>query len=63
MLEIGESRISKDLKVLGYNHDLKSLQNITSEIKERRKIIESILTKYDNNEERILQAYKTIVNR
>ena len=63
ILEIGESKVSKDLKALGYNHDLKSLQNITNEIKERRKTIEYILTKYDNNEERILQAYKSIVNR
>lgn len=58
-LGISESKISKDLKSLGYNCDLKSLQNINDKIKERRRSIEFILTKYDNDEERILQAYKS----
>lgn len=59
ILGISESKISKDLKSLGYNCDLKSLQNINDKIKERRRSIEFILTKYDNDEERILQAYKS----
>ena len=63
ILGISESKISKDLKALGYNCDLKSLQNINDKIKERRKSIEFILTKYDNDEERILQAYKSIASR